>query len=96
VPPVRSESDSDLLFLFVTDIHLSGRKPRWRTDDYVQSLLAKLTEVYKIAEDRDVPRVIIGGDLTEASAISLELGDRAVDIMEASVVPTYVVIGTTT
>ena len=40
-----------------------------------------------------MPRVIIGGDITEASAIGLELGDRAVDIMEASTVPTYVVVG---
>ena len=94
MPSVRPGPDgTDPLFLFLTDIHLSGRRPRWRTDDYITSLLSKLKEAYEIAEKMGAPRVIIGGDITEASAIGLELGDKAVDIMEASDIPTYVVVG---
>lgn len=81
------------ILLFVTDLHFSGQRPRWRVGNYFQDLLAKLHDIRKIVKDRGIPRVVIGGDVTHSATVSLELGDLIVDAIEGWGVPTYVVPG---
>lgn len=90
---MRAEDERDPLFLFLTDIHFSGQKPRWRLGNYPADILEKVREVGRVAKTNHVPRVIIGGDLTESCLISLELGDALVDAIEGWGLPTYVVVG---
>jgi hypothetical protein len=91
---VRSPSSADdVLGLFFTDVHLSGHRPRWRTDDYVKTIMTKLEEVGQIAKKTGAPRVLFGGDLTEGYMIGLPLGDQAIDVMESWDMPTYFVVG---
>jgi DNA repair exonuclease SbcCD nuclease subunit len=81
-------------FAFYTDIHLSGQTPRHRVDDYPQTLLKKLDEVYTRAEDSGCDFVIFGGDLFHTHRIySYNVISAVMDVICDSKLKTYSVIG---
>jgi DNA repair exonuclease SbcCD nuclease subunit len=81
-------------FTFYTDVHLSGKTPRHRVDDFQEALLGKLREVYSEAESNESEFVVCGGDLFNSHRIySYELLAEVIDILCGSKLPTYMTIG---
>lgn len=97
--PIRNPSSSgagkfSTRFLFYTDPHLTCIAPRHRVDDYGAAIIAKLNEVYKLAEIEGCEFVVSGGDLFNHHRIfSYELINDLMDIMCQSNLKTYMVIG---
>jgi len=81
-------------FLYYTDPHLSVRCPVYRTDDYSKSLIAKLEEVYEIAEQNNADFVLCGGDFFNSHSIfSFGLINNIIDVLNKSNLDTYSIIG---
>ena len=81
-------------FLFYTDLHLAGETPRHRTDDFPQTLLEKLREVYALAAQEGCQFVLFGGDFFNAHRMfSYEIISDAIEIIGSSDVKTYAVVG---
>jgi len=82
-------------FEFYTDLHLSGKTPRHRIDDFPQTMVGKLREVYSIAKQTGCDFLAFGGDFFNNHRIfSYEVIDDAMDIICAdSDLITYSCIG---
>ena len=79
---------------FYTDIHLQGKTPRHRIDDYPQTLLRKLEECYTRFEEAGCDFVIFGGDMFHQHRIySYNIISAAMDAICDSKLETYSVIG---
>jgi len=77
-----------------TDMHLTGKRPVHRTDDFCGALIRKLQEVYDIANRRDVDCVVFLGDFFNNHRIfSYEIINEAMDVICASKVKTYAITG---
>ena len=68
-------------FLFFTDLHLRQSAPRWRVGDYGEDLLQKLQAVVDIAAREECEYLVFGGDFIDAWNVSLQLVNRAIDIL---------------
>lgn len=80
--------------LFYTDIHISGQTPVHRIDDYPQTMLGKLAEVYRMAESEGVDVVLYGGDLFDTHKVySYPILTRVIDTIGSSHCPTYAIAG---
>ena len=79
--------------LYFTDPHLTTRIPRSRTDDYPQAILAKLREVFEVAQGRGADVVLCGGDLFDTPRVSPRLAGELAAMLRALPVPFYVVLG---
>ena len=63
-------------FIVTGDLHYRGTNPRARTDDFQAALGAKLTEVFKLADEHSCAGIIMPGDITDSPGITLPvLGD---------------------
>ena len=81
-------------FLFYTDLHLQGCNPKHRVDDYPAALLAKLKEVYEIAQEKQVEFVLFGGDFFHVHKIfSYQAITNAMKIICKSRLMTYAIVG---
>lgn len=60
---MRMKVEGDPSFVWRTDLHLSDKAPRSRTDDWNATLLGKVVEIGQIAKRNDSSVVIDGGDL---------------------------------
>lgn len=68
-------------FLFFTDLHLRQSAPRWRVGDYGEDLLQKLGAVVDIAVREECEYLVFGGDFIDAWNVSLQLVNRAIDLL---------------
>ncbi|WP_332648815.1 metallophosphoesterase family protein [Lysinibacillus sp. 54212] len=57
-------------FLYFGDVHIRGKNPRNRTDDYKESLKAKLREIWKLAEYNKVDGVLCPGDIFDRPEVT--------------------------
>lgn len=81
-------------FGFYTDIHLCGINPRHRVDDFPQSILAKLREIYATGQERGCQFMAFGGDFFNTHRLfSYEVIGDAMDIICESPIPTYGCVG---
>jgi DNA repair exonuclease SbcCD nuclease subunit len=81
-------------FAFYTDIHLSGKTPKHRIDDYPVTMIGKLREVYETAESVDCQFVLFGGDFFNTHRIfNYDVIGDAQDIICESRLKTYACIG---
>lgn len=81
-------------FSFFTDIHLSGMIPRHRRDDFPQTMLNKLREIYSVSEELGCDFVAFGGDFFHTHRIyNYDVISGAMDIICGSKIPTYACIG---
>lgn len=49
--------------LYLTDLHIMARTPRFRRDDYFDVMMAKLDEVIEISVKHEVNHILLGGDI---------------------------------
>ena len=81
-------------FAFYTDAHLSGQNPRHRIDDFPAALIAKLREVYSVAEQHGARFMVFGGDFFNNHRIfSYDVIADAMDIVCESPLTTYACVG---
>jgi len=80
-------------FLYCTDIHIKGKNPVNRLDNYYQSCLEKIDEIIQIAKRQDCKFIICGGDLFDSPNVSNTIIDDFVDKVEASKIDWHIVSG---
>jgi len=81
-------------FGFYTDIHLSGKTPRHRVDDFPSAIIAKLKETYQKVEELGCEFLTFGGDFCKTHRIfSYNVMADAMDIVCDSNLKTYACIG---
>jgi len=63
---------------YFTDIHIRGKSPVNRIDNYTDSIFEKFTEAIEIFDKEKVNIIICGGDLFDSPVVSLTLVDEAI------------------
>jgi len=58
-------------FIVTGDLHFRSESPRNRKDEYRETLLIKLYEVFQIANDNDAQAIIIPGDIFDSANVGL-------------------------
>jgi len=53
-------------FIYITDPHISAKGPSSRTDNYLDTCIAKLGEVAGYAQANHIPYIILGGDMFDS------------------------------
>ncbi|MGP9042136.1 metallophosphoesterase family protein [Cytobacillus kochii] len=56
--------------LYFGDVHIRGKNPRNRTDDYMEALKRKLREIWKLAEYNQVKAVLCPGDIFDRPEVT--------------------------
>lgn len=81
-------------FAVYTDLHLAAKNPLHRIDDYSQTLLEKLREIYETAKTENVDAVLFMGDFFNSHRIySYDIINQAMDIICLADVDTHAIIG---
>lgn len=81
-------------FLFYTDLHLHNVAPRHRKDEYSQSILEKLAEIYATGKSRGVDFVVFGGDFFDVHRMySYDVISDAMTTICSSGLETYAIVG---
>jgi len=81
-------------FIVYTDLHLAAKNPIHRVDNYSQSLISKLNEIYDISNKHSVDVILFLGDFFNTHRIySYDLINQAIDIINSSDINTYSIIG---
>lgn len=80
-------------FLYCTDIHIKGKNPINRLDNYYESCLEKIDEIINIAKRQECSFIICGGDLFDSPYVSNTIIDDFVDKVEQSKIEWYIVPG---
>jgi len=57
-------------FVVTGDLHFKGVNPKARLDNYMEAIIAKLYEVFKIAKNTEADAIIIPGDLFDSPNMS--------------------------
>lgn len=57
--------------IFIGDVHLKGKNPTCRKDNYAESILEKLSEVEELCVQNDVTHVFFLGDIFDTVNISI-------------------------
>jgi len=75
-------SDALIRIGFFTDLHLSGKTPASRQDDFTQTTLDKLAFCLKRCADENCDLIIFGGDFTHSHKLTNDsLKERVIDVM---------------
>ena len=75
-----SGEDEVIRTLFFTDVHISGRNPRARVDNFVETVFDKLKQVVKLSKDMNCDFVLFGGDLFDSPSVSNSIAGRCARI----------------
>lgn len=79
--------------LYMGDVHIRGKSPRNRTDDYKEALKAKLREIWKLAEYNKVKAIICPGDVFDRPEVTNSVLLEFADVFKESPVPIYTTPG---
>lgn len=80
-------------FLYFGDVHIRGKNPRNRTDDYKEALKAKLREIFKLAEYNQVKAILCPGDIFDRPEVTNSVLLEFADVFKESPVPIYTTPG---
>lgn len=80
-------------FIHVTDLHIMGRTPKYRKDDFLQTILEKIEWVQKYAEDIEATAILCTGDLFDRADTAYSVLNDVIPVMRRSKVPWVSVIG---
>lgn len=73
--------------LYFGDVHIRGKNPRNRTDDYKESLKAKLREIFKLAEYNQVKALLCPGDIFDRPEVTNSVLLEFAEVFKESPVP---------
>jgi exonuclease SbcD len=80
-------------FLFFTDDHKRGTTPENRTDNFPATLVRKLKEVVKIAQEYEVDYILHGGDFFDVPAPAISVCADFLEVYQQFSVPIFTVPG---
>lgn len=75
------------------DLHIRGKSPRNRKDDFKEALKAKLREIWKLAEYNKVKAVICAGDIFDRPEVTNGVLLEFAEVFKESPVPIYTTAG---
>jgi exonuclease SbcD len=79
--------------LYFGDVHIRGKNPRNRTDDYKEALKAKLREIFKLAEYNQVKAILCPGDIFDRPEVTNSVLLEFAAVFKESPVPIYTTPG---
>lgn len=79
--------------LYFGDVHIRGKNPRNRTDDYKTALKAKLREIFKLAEYNKVRAILCPGDIFDRPEVTNGVLLEFAEVFKESPVPIYTTPG---
>lgn len=79
--------------LYFGDIHIRGKNPRNRTDDYKEALKAKLSEIWNLAKYYGVKAVICPGDVFDRPEVTNSVLLEFAEVFKECPVPIYTTPG---
>lgn len=80
-------------FVHVTDLHVMGRTPKYRKDDFLQTILAKIEWVQDYAYNVGASGILCTGDLFDRADTAYSILNDLIPVMKKSKVPWVSVIG---
>jgi exonuclease SbcD len=80
-------------FLYFTDDHKRGTTPENRTDNFPATLVRKLKEVVKIAQEYEVDYILHGGDFFDVPAPAISVCADFLEVYQQFSVPIFTVPG---
>ena len=78
-------------YLIVGDIHLKGKNPAKRVDDYYKSIMLKLIEIYKMSSNYD--GILLTGDIFGGCNISFSVVYNFKELLKMFKCKVYLIIG---
>ena len=79
--------------LYFGDVHIRGKNPRNRIDDYKTALKAKLREIFKLAEYNKVRAILCPGDIFDRPEVTNGVLLEFAEVFKESPVPIYTTPG---
>ena len=79
--------------LYMGDIHIRGKNPRNRTDDFKEALKTKLREIWKLAEYNGVRAILSAGDIFDRPEVTNGVLLEFADVFKECPVPFYTTAG---
>lgn len=67
--------------IFFTDVHITGRNPRSRKDNFLDTVLDKLNQIVVLSKEKNCDFVLFGGDLFDTPSISNAVAGRCANIL---------------
>lgn len=80
-------------FIHVTDIHIMGRTPKYRKDDFLQTILEKIKWVQDYAKSVRATAILCTGDLFDRADTAYSVLNDLMPVLQASEVPWISIIG---
>ena len=80
-------------FIHVTDIHIMGRTPKYRKDDFLQTALKKISWVQEYAKSVGATAILCTGDLFDRADTAYSVLNDLMPVMQSSEVPWISIIG---
>lgn len=80
-------------FIHVTDIHVMGRTPKYRKDDFLQTALDKIKWVQEYAASVRATAILCTGDLFDRADTAYSVLNDLMPIIQSSTVPWITIIG---
>ncbi|SHH51606.1 metallophosphoesterase family protein [Tepidibacter thalassicus] len=74
--------DNVIRTLFFTDVHVSGRNPRARKDNFLNTVLDKLNQVVDLSIQKNCDFVLFGGDLFDSPNVSNAVAGKIAEIFK--------------
>ena len=84
---------NSIKFVHVTDIHIMGRNPVYRKDNFLETTKAKLAWVNKYAFDIGASAILCTGDIFDRADTAYSVLNDVVSIFESSHVPWICIAG---
>lgn len=79
--------------LCTADLHITDKAPKYRKDEYLRTLLGKISQILNLAEELNVDAITISGDIFDSPDIPFSLFSLASNIFRTSQVPILAVPG---
>lgn len=80
-------------FIHVTDIHIMGRTPKYRKDDFLQTALEKVKWVQDYAKSVGANAILCTGDLFDRADTAYSVLNDLMPVLQSSEVPWISIIG---
>jgi len=77
----------------ITDVHIRGKAPVNRIDNFYQSIITKFKEALSIFKKNKCDLILDGGDLIHSPIIALPICDDIIDIIDENEIEYYTIYG---
>lgn len=90
---VLTTKKKELITIQVGDIHMKGKKPENRKDEYKYTIIEKIKEIIELAYKKKADAIFLLGDIFDSHTVSNSTFALLYNILKESKVPIYAVVG---